>query len=418
VNEELQTAKEEIQSANEELSTLNQELQDRNLELGQANDDLERALDTANAIVATVRGPLLILDGELRVEKANRAYYQTFHVLPEEIDGKLLWELGNGQWERPDLRAALENVLARDASFEDFEVEHELPEVGRRTLALNARRLLHEHDGKGRILLAIEDRTEAKRTAQQRELLLAEEHAARERAEAADQRKDELVATVSHELRGPLTTIGGWVHFLSEGRLDQETLAKALEAMGRGVKAQERLIADLLDQSRIAFGQIHLSRDPLDLVAIARAAMESVRAAAEVKGIQIHLAGDHTGSVVLGDADRMQQVIWNLLFNAIKFTPRRGRVQIDVVREGTHVRLTVRDTGVGIPADLLPHLFERFRAGRAPGHRQAGLGLGLTLVRELVELHEGTVRAESAGPGQGATFTIALPIAEAVPGEP
>jgi signal transduction histidine kinase len=146
--------------------------------------------------------------------------------------------------------------------------------------------------------------------------------------------------------------------------------------------------------------------------------MESVRAAAEVKGIQLQLVGDHAGSVVLGDADRMQQVVWNLLFNAIKFTPRGGRVQIGVGREGKHVQLTVKDTGEGIPADLLPYLFERFRGGRASDHRQAGLGLGLTLVRELVELHEGTVRAESAGPGQGATFTIALPIAEALPGEP
>jgi two-component system, chemotaxis family, CheB/CheR fusion protein len=378
--------------------------------LKRSAEEIQRALDAASDIVATVREPLLILDGELRVEKANRAYYQTFHALPEETRGRSFWELASGQWERPDLRAALEGVLARDGSFEDFEVEHELPEIGRRTMALNARRLHHERGGSERILLAIEDRTEVKRAEQQREIRLAEEQNARERAEAADHRKDELVATVSHELRAPLTTIGGWVQILSEAELDPATLAKGLQAMGRGVKAQERLIADLLDHSRIVFGQIHLSRDPLDLVAIAASAIASVRAAAEAKGIHLELSSDHVGSIVLGDADRIQQVLWNLLFNAIKFTPSGGRIHIGVGRVGTHVQLTVRDTGEGIPAALLPHLFEGFRRGhKALGHRQAGLGLGLTLVRELVELHGGTVRAESAGEGQGATFTIALP---------
>ncbi len=380
--------------------------------LKRSAEQVKRALDSANAVVATVREPLLILDGELRVEKANRAYYQTFNVLPEETQGRSLWELASGQWDRPDLRAALEDVLAKDGSLEDFEVEHELPEIGRRTMALNARRLPHERGGSGRILLAIEDRTEVKRVGQRREVLLAEEHAARERAEAADQRKDELVATVSHELRAPLTTIGGWVQILSEAELDPATMTKGLEAMGRGVKAQERLIADLLDHSRIVFGQLLLSRDSLDLVAIAESAIESVRGAAEVKGIHLELSGDHVGSVVLGDADRIQQVLWNLLFNAIKFTPSGGRIEVGVGRVGTHVQLTVRDTGQGIPAAYLPHLFESFRRGHeALGHRQAGLGLGLTLVRELVELHGGTVRAESAGEGQGATFTIDLPAA-------
>jgi two-component system CheB/CheR fusion protein len=378
--------------------------------LKRSAEQVKRALDAANAVVATVREPLLILDGELRIEKANRAFYQSFHVVPEETQGRPFWELGSGQWDRPDLRAALEGVLARDGSLEDFEIEHELPEIGRRTMALNARRLHHEPGGSGRILLAIEDRTEAKRTERRREVRFVEEQEARERAEAADQRKDELVATVSHELRAPLTTIGGWVQILSEAKLDPATLAKGLEAMGRGVKAQERLIADLLDHSRIVFGQIRLSRDSLDLVAIAASAIASVRAAAEAKGIHLELSGDHVGSVVLGDGDRIQQVLWNLLFNAIKFTPSGGRIHIGVGRVGTHVQLTVRDTGEGIPAALLPHLFESFRRGHeALGHRQAGLGLGLTLVRELVELHGGTVRAESAGEGQGATFTIALP---------
>jgi len=381
--------------------------------LKRSSERIQGALDSANAIVATVREPLLILDGELRVEKANRAFYDGFQVGPEETQGRLLWELSNGQWDRPELRTALEEVLVKGSSFEDFEVEYDLPKIGRRIMALNARRLHHEHGGKGRALLAIEDRTEVKRAERGREAVLALEHAARERAEAADQLKDEFVATVSHELRGPLTSIAGWMHILTSAgsKLDDDTVAKALAAIERGVKAQSRLIADLLDHSRIVTGKVQLARVPIDLVALAEATLESVRAAAEAKDILLEVSGDHGASVVLGDPDRMQQVLWNLFSNAVKFTPRGGRVRIWSGRVDTHVHLTVSDTGQGIREDFLPHVFERFRQqDGAPAHGQAGLGLGLTLVRELVELHGGTVRAESRGEGEGATFTIVLPV--------
>jgi two-component system CheB/CheR fusion protein len=251
VNEELQTAKEEVQSANEELATLNRELQERNVQLGQANDALkssgeqiQRALDFATAIVSTVRGPLLIMDGDLRVEKANRAYYDTFVVRPEETEGRLLYELGDGQWDFPSLRTALGEVLPKDSSFEDFEVDREFPEIGRRTMCLNARRLHNEPGRSERILLAIEDRTELKRVQQEREALLALEQAARGRAEAADHLKDEFVATVSHELRGPLTAMVGWMHILTSGeeKRDPAMLASGLAAINRGIKAQAWLI--------------------------------------------------------------------------------------------------------------------------------------------------------------------------------
>jgi two-component system CheB/CheR fusion protein len=379
--------------------------------LKRSAEEIQRALNRANAIVATVREPLLILDRELRVEKANRAFYRRFEMRPEETQGRLLWELGGGQWDQPDLRSSLEDVLARDGSFEDLEVEQEFPGVGRRTMALNARRLLD--GGSVRVLLAMEDRTDVKLAEQGREALLGLEHTAREKAEAADQLKDEFVATVSHELRGPLSTISGWVEILSgaPGKLDDVTLARALEAIARGVNAQSRLIADLLDHSRIVTGKFQLSRRPIDLVTIAEAAIESVRSAAEAKDIGLELLGDRTASVILGDPDRMQQVLWNLFLNAIKFTPSGGRVRIWIGRLGTHVRMTVSDTGQGIRADFLPHVFERFRQQEgSPVHRQAGLGLGLTLVRELVELHGGTVTAESPGEGKGSTFTILLPV--------
>jgi two-component system, chemotaxis family, CheB/CheR fusion protein len=411
VNEELQTAKEEIQSANEELATLNQELQDRNAQLGRSNDEIQRALDAANAVVDTVRQPLVILDGELRVEKANPAFYDTFQAESDSTRGRLLSELGGGQWGDPGLLAALKDVLASDTTVEDLEVEAEVPTLGSRTMSINARRL---HGGtRGRILLAIEDRTAVKRAERGREALLTLEHDARERAEAADHLKDEFVATVSHELRGPLTVISGWMNILlGAGQSpDNATLAKALAAIGRGVTAQGRLISDLLDHSRLVTGKVDLQRAPIDLLTVAEAALLGVRAAAEAKDIDLELSGDRAASIVLGDPDRMQQVLWNLFFNAVKFTPPGGRVRISVGRVGNQVHVTVRDTGRGIPEDFLPHVFERFRQAEGSSNRtQHGLGLGLTLVRELVELHGGTVRAESPGQNQGATFTVVLPI--------
>jgi two-component system, chemotaxis family, CheB/CheR fusion protein len=413
VNEELQTAKEEVQSANEELATLNQELQDRNVQLAQSNDENERALASANAVVDTVRQPLVILDGELRVEKANAAFYETFQAAAEQTAGRRLSEVGAGEWDKPALLAALRDVLARDTGVEDMEVEAEFPAIGPRTMSLSATRLHAVRGTRSRVLLAIEDRTEVKRAERAREAFLKLEHEARERAEAADHLKDEFVATVSHELRGPLTVISGWMNILrgSGPSPDTATLAQALAAMGRGVTAQGRLISDLLDHSRLVTGKVELRRGPIDMLTVAESALEAVRGPAEAKDIGLELSGDRGVNIVLGDSDRMQQVLWNLLFNAVKFTPPGGRVRISVGRVGNQVHVTVSDTGPGISEEFLPHVFERFRQADGSTNRtQHGLGLGLTLVRELVELHGGTVRAESAGQDQGATFTVMLPV--------
>jgi two-component system CheB/CheR fusion protein len=413
LNEELQTAKEEVQSANEELATLNQELADRNIHLARYNSDIQRALDGANALVDTVQQPLVILDGELRVEKANAAFYQTFKVTAELTLGRLFSELGDGQWDVPGLSTTLKEVLTSDTSLENLELEIDFPTVGSRTMSLNARRVHPDRHSDGRMLLAIEDLTETKRTERRREILLALEHDAREQAEVADHLKDQFVATVSHELRGPLTVISGWMNILlAAGKSpDTATLAKALAAIGRGVTAQGRLISDLLDHSRFVTGKVELQRAPIDLLTVAETALLGVRAAAQAKDIDLQLSGDRSTSIVLGDSDRMQQVLWNLFLNAVKFTPPGGRVQISVGRVGDQVHVIVSDTGCGIPAEFLPHVFQRFRQAEGSSNRlQPGLGLGLTLVRELVELHGGSVRAESAGKDQGSTFTVVLPI--------
>lgn len=413
LNEELQTAKEEIQSANEELATLNQELQDRNALLAKSNDEIQRGLDDANALVDTVPQPLVILDNELHVEKANVAFYETFGATSESTRGRPLAEVGDGQWDQPALLQALTGLLASGTSVQDLEVEAEFPVVGRLSMSLNARRLHPEPGKRGRILLAIQDRTLVKQAERGREALLVLEHEARESAEAADHLKDQFVATVSHELRGPLTVISGWMNVLLAAGTnpDPATLTKALAAIGRGVSAQGRLISDLLDHSRIVTGKVELSRAPIDLLVVAQAALVSVRAAAEAKDIELQLSGDPATSVILGDTDRMQQVFWNLFLNAVKFTPRRGNVWISVGRVGNQVHVSVRDSGCGIPNDFLPHVFERFRQAESTSNRShLGLGLGLTLVRELVELHGGTVRADSAGKDRGSSFTVILPI--------
>ncbi len=413
LNEELQTAKEEIQSANEELATLNQELQDRNVQLARSNDDIQRGLDSANALVETVPQPIVILDGDLRVEQANVAFYEMFGTVAEQTRGRLLAELGTGQWNHAELLAALRELSGPDTAIQGLELEGQFPGLGTRTMCCNARQIHPDPGSPARILLAIEDHTEVKRSERGQEALLALEQRAREHAEAADHLKDQFVATVSHELRGPLTVIAGWMNILlAAGKSpDPVMLARALAAIGRGVAAQGRLISDLLDHSRLAAGKVELQRAPIDLLVVAEAALMGVRAAAEAKDIHLQLSGNPETSIVLGDADRMQQVLWNLFLNAVKFTPRGGHVQIGIGRVDNQVHVTVRDSGRGIASEFLPHVFDRFRQAESSTNRaQPGLGLGLTLVRELVELHGGTVSVESGGKDQGATFTVVLPV--------
>ena len=281
INEELETAKEELQASNEELATLNQELQGRNLQL-------ERALEYANGIVETVRNPLLILNADLRVERANRSFYDYFRVAPEETVGRLVYELGEGQWDIPALRHMLDELLRRVARVEDVEVEHDFPRVGPRTLIVNARKL-HRESGHESLLLAFEDRSAARNSEIEREALLALEQQARQRAEQADRIKDEFMATLSHELRGPLSAMVGWVHVLRGEGLDEATRERGRAAIERSSKAQTRLIEDLLDYSSVVAGKLTLSPRLMDLVPVAGAAIEAARSAAEAKGIRLEL---------------------------------------------------------------------------------------------------------------------------------
>jgi CheY-like chemotaxis protein len=226
--------------------------------------------------------------------------------------------------------------------------------------------------------------------------------------------KDEFLATVSHELRTPLNAILGWTVMLRSGRLKPDKAAEALETIERSARAQNRLVEDLLDVSRIVTGRLQLKFQPVTLAKVVEAAVAAARPAAEAKSIALQVVFDSLPCEVTGDADRLQQVIWNLISNAVKFTPRGGRVQAQLERAGSHVEIKVSDTGEGIAPEFLPHVFDRFRqADGSIQRRHGGLGLGLAIVRHLVELHGGEVSVESPGPGQGATFTVKLPLAAA-----
>ena len=244
-----------------------------------------------------------------------------------------------------------------------------------------------------------------------RQQLLASERDARRSAEDANRFKDEFLATVSHELRTPLTAINGWAQILSAGRLDKAHTARAIETIVRSAKSQNQLINDLLDVSRMTAGKMRMEMGPVKLGPVIEAAIEMVRAALEAKAISLSVMLDPVAGTVSGDAERLQQVVWNLLSNAVKFAAKGGRVEVRLEQANSYAKITVSDNGQGIKPEFLPYVFDRFRQEDGGMNRQqGGLGLGLAIVRHIVELHGGTVQALSEGLGKGATFVVTLPI--------
>ncbi|MEP6741891.1 MAG: chemotaxis protein CheB [bacterium] len=380
-------------------------------ELKQTERRVRDERNYAQAIIRTVRQPLVVLDDELRVSTANESFYRTFQVSPNETEGRLIYDLGNSQWDITALRELLEEILPKNSFFADYEVTHEFENIGPQTVLLSATRLEGKNGTPERILLSIQDISERKRAEAGLKALMTREHAARAEAEGANRVKDEFLAMVSHELRTPLSAITGWVHLLQGGKLDQATSERALETIAGNAKAQATIINSLLDTARIISGKLQLDQQPVDLVEVIKAAIDVVRPASDAKGIEIGAALDPAAGPVAGDAVRLQQVIWNLLSNAIKFTPKEGHVEVQLERAGTNIAIVVSDTGQGIDPDFLPHIFERFQqADNSEKRLHGGLGLGLSIARHLVEMHGGSISAESEGAGQGATFTVTLPI--------
>ena len=260
-------------------------------------------------------------------------------------------------------------------------------------------------------VLVFRDISERKQLELERERLLATAQAAQKEAEQANRLKDEFLATASHELRTPLTAVLGWSRMLRTGKLDAETSARALEAIERNAALQTKLIDDLLDISRIITGKLTLDRSAIEVAHVISDAVNTVRPAADAKHITIETTFDAEAGPVLGDANRLQQVVWNLLSNAVKFTPKQGHIAVALQRVNSEVEISVVDSGEGISKEFLPYVFDRFRQGDGKTTRShSGLGIGLAIVRQLVESHGGTVDAHSDGPGCGATFKFRLPV--------
>jgi PAS domain S-box-containing protein len=280
-------------------------------------------------------------------------------------------------------------------------------------------RMVPESDEHGRIagwICTATDIDQQKRIEETNRTLLTSETEARAQAEVANRTKDEFLATVSHELRTPLNAILGWTRMLRTGAVEPRSLARVLETIERNARAQTQLVEDILDVSRITAGKLRVNMKKMDLHAVVRAAFDAARPAAEAKGVELVCELSPDSAEFCGDPDRLQQIIGNLLGNAVKFTQRAGRVELRLAREQSRVVISVRDTGVGISPAFLPHVFDRFRqADSSITRTQGGLGLGLAIVRHLVEVHGGTVEAGSEGEGKGAFFVVQLPLRAVAP---
>ncbi len=263
-------------------------------------------------------------------------------------------------------------------------------------------------------LKIIRDFSERQRAEAERIELLEQAQAAQQAAEAATRAKDEFIAVISHELRNPLNAILGWSRLIRTRKLDEAILTRAFETIERNAKLQAQLIEDLLDLSRIVQGQLRLDLCSVQASAVTEAALETMRPIAAAKGIALETELPAVTAEINGDPSRLQQVLCNLLANAIKFTPSGGRIQVWLERSGPEARVRVRDTGIGIRQEFLPQIFKAFRQDNTANQNSHGLGIGLAIARQLVELHGGTIGVESPGEGQGATFTVTLPVRAAL----
>jgi PAS domain S-box-containing protein len=262
------------------------------------------------------------------------------------------------------------------------------------------------------VIIVFHDVSERRRIEKERERLLESERAARGEAEEANRLKDEFLATVSHELRTPLNAILGWTSALRDGRLKEEVTQNALDIIERNAKSQAEIIEDILDVSRIVTGKLNINTEPVNPEPIILSAIDSLRPAAEAKAITLKLSLEPKKGLIAGDPDRLRQVVWNLLSNAIKFTPQNGQIEVRLARIDSELELKVIDNGMGISKEFLPYVFDRFRQADASTTRaESGLGLGLSIARYLIEMHGGTISAESEGEGKGTTFTVRLPVA-------
>ena len=363
--------------------------------LKELNDKSKLALDYAEAVINTAHQPFLVLDGDLNILRANPAFYNAFKTTPETTEGRLLYDLGDRQWDIVELREFLQALLLQDTSFKDCEITHAFPDVGMKTMRLNGTNLAGGEQFQ--ILLAIED--------------VSDYRTALNTLKDNDLHKDEFLAMLAHELRNPLVPIRNALEIWKRGDAGKDAEKKFQAIMERQLQKVVRLVDDLLDVSRITRGVIMLKRDCVDLTLLVSQATEGMRHQFEERQHEVSLSLPMEKVFVQGDATRLEQVVSNLLTNAIKYTEPGGRIAVTLEREKDNALIQITDNGVGISPDLLPYIFDLFvQAERSLDRTQGGLGLGLTLVRRLVGLQGGTVEAKSQGLKEGSEFVVRLPM--------
>ena len=361
----------------------------------------------------SARDGILILDAaSLRITDVNPFMMELLGYSRDEFLGRELWEIGLFSDKAASQQAFRELQMKGYLRFEDLPLQTTDGKLREVEFVSN----VYQEDGHRVIQCNIRDVTDRKHAEEERRLLLASAQAARAEADAANGIKDEFLATVSHELRTPLSAILGWSQMLTSGNLDEQESTRAVETILRNARAQKEIIDDLLDISRIITGKLRLDVRSVEMDRIIEAVVEGVRPAADARKIHLQTEIDPRIGPISGDPDRLQQIIWNLLSNAIKFTPQGGRVEVRLERSDSQVEITISDTGQGIDPELLRHVFDRFcQSDSSTTRRHGGLGLGLSIVRQLVELHGGMVTVESPGEGEGTTFKVMLPLTSLPP---
>jgi len=358
-------------------------------------ESVHKALAYANDIIATLREPFVILNSDLRVSTANTSFYASFQVSKAETEGRLIYELGNGQWDIRGLRTVLDAILTSHQPVSDFEVEHVFPEIGHKVMVLNGRQFPPDTAHPELILLAFEDVT------------VHRKHAAD--LAGLNRRKDEFLAMLGHELRNPLAPISNALHLLRLEQDESPVHRQARIIIERQLVQMTRLVDDLLEVSRVTTGRVQLRCERVAISTIVEHSLETARPLIDRFEHTITVAMPPEPIWLRADAARLEQVVVNLLNNAAKFTLPGGRIGLTVDAQGHECVVRVRDTGIGISPDLLPHIFELFtQEERSLDRAHGGLGVGLALVKQLVELHGGRVEVRSA-PGEGSEFVVCLP---------
>jgi len=394
---------------------LEKELAERTRDAKKAQFDAEAATRANEDIIETVREPLLVLDSDLRVLKANRSFYDSFKVTPGETIGNLIYDLGDRQWDIPSLRTLLEEILPQDNKFDDYEVEHVVSGIGHKVMLLNARRITQKEIGSQLILLAIEDVTEKMRLEKELAERTRDAKKAQIGAEAATMAKSDFLANMSHELRTPLNSIIGFSEVLEDqllGSLNESQRENVMYILKAG-RHLLSLINDILDLSKVESGKMELDVESVQLRELLDASLVMQREKASRHGIKLDLQIEPDKPFVIeADERKLKQILFNLLSNAVKFTPDGGQVQVTLkgINEALDIEISIRDTGIGIKQEDLPRLFKEF-SQLAPVYdkKYAGTGLGLALTKKLVELHGGRIWVESEF-GKGSLFAFVIPV--------